>query len=100
MVLCMFSLLIFYQDKFLLLLLTCCCICFLHLAVTLIEPYPNNVFAISGSAVNFTCIFVGDNGQPPLRVTFQRRKEIRYEWFDIPDTERVFQTNKTEGEAR
>ncbi|KAL9986540.1 hypothetical protein ACROYT_G000706 [Oculina patagonica] len=66
-------------------------------AVTLVEPYPNNVFAISGSAVNFTCIFVGDNGKPPLRVMFQRRKEIEFQWYDIPETERVYQTNKTEG---
>lgn len=37
---------------------------------------------------------------PPVRVRFQRRKalpDFRYEWLDIPETETVFQTNKTEG---
>lgn len=68
--------------------------------MTLIEPYPDNVFAISGSTVNFTCIFVGDNGQPPLKVIFQRsRGETGKYWFDIPDTKRVFQTNKTAGKV-
>ena len=66
----------------------------------IIEPDPNNVYALSGSVVNITCIVDGDNGQPPLRVTFQRRKRIGSPWFDIPDTERVFHTNKTEGEAK
>ncbi|KAL9986542.1 hypothetical protein ACROYT_G000709 [Oculina patagonica] len=66
-------------------------------AVTIIKPYPNDAFVLSGSAVNFTCIIVGDNGQSPLRVTFQRRKEIGDPWFDIANTERVFQTNETEG---
>lgn len=64
----------------------------------IVAPYPNNIFAISGSAVNVTCIFVGDNDQPPRRVTFQRRKEDGDDWFDIQDSERVFQTNKTQGD--
>jgi len=66
-------------------------------AVNIVAPYPNNIFAISGSAVNVTCIFVGDNDQPPGRVTFQRRNENGDDWFDIQDSERVFQTNKTQG---
>lgn len=69
-------------------------------AVKIIDPLPQNVFAISGSQVNITCIVVGDNGLPPVRVKFQRRKLLpNYEekWLDIPETETVFQTNKTEG---
>ena len=67
--------------------------------MNIIEPLPRNVFEISGSEVNNTCIFDGDNGQLPVRVKFQRRKEVGLDWFDIPDTERVYQTNKTEGET-
>lgn len=73
------------------------------LALPTIDLLPQNVFAISGSRYNFTCIFVGDNGLPPVRVRFQRRKtlaDFRHEWLDIPETETVFQTNKTEGETR
>ena len=71
--------------------------------MTILKPLPGNVFAISGSQVNFTCIFVGDNGQPPARVKFQRKKvrlDFIDEWLEIPDTQRVFQTNITEGETR
>ena len=70
----------------------------LPLAVRIVQPYPNNVYAISGSAVNFTCIFVGDNNQPPLRVTFQRSDKDGIVWSDIKDSERMFQTNETQGD--
>lgn len=67
------------------------------IAVKILEPKPNNAFAITGSEINFTCIVVGDNGEPPVRVKFQRKKLLF--WQDIPDTDRVYQTNRTEGKS-
>ena len=69
---------------------------FFSIAVNIIKPYPANQFPIAGSPLNSTCIFVGDNGKPPVRVKFQRKTDP-LTWEDIPDTDRVYQTNETEG---
>ena len=61
-------------------------------------PFPNNALAITGSVFDSTCIVQGDNGQPRLKVKFQR-KGVSDEWLGIPDTDRAFQTNKTEGKS-
>ena len=67
-------------------------------AVEVVDPLPQNAYGITGSQLSFTCIVVGNNGTPPVKVKFQRKtKEVLSDWFDIPDTDRVFQTNKTEG---
>jgi len=71
--------------------------CFFSVAVEIILPFPNNAFAITGSVQYSKCIVQGDNGQPPFKVKFQRK--VLDEWSDIPDTDRVFQTNKTEGKS-
>lgn len=68
-------------------------------AVSIVQPLPDDIYAISGSAVKTTCIFVGNNNQPPLNVTFQRSDEDEIKWFDIQDSERVFQTNETQGDT-
>lgn len=62
----------------------------------IIEPYPNNTFPIAGSTLSSICIVVWDHRKPPVRVKFQR-KAGPLTWKDIPDTDRVYQTNKTEG---
>lgn len=65
-------------------------------AVRLLEPYPSDPFPIAGSELSSTCVFEGDNGNPPERVKFQRKSGPF--WSDIPDSDRVYQTNKTSGD--
>ena len=64
--------------------------------VRIFPPLPRNLFPFIGSEVHNTCHFIGENGQPPLWVKFQKKKEPQ-NWMDIANTERVYQTNATHG---
>lgn len=63
-------------------------------------PLPRNLFPFIGSEVHNTCHFIGENGQPPLWVKFQKTKKKKepQNWMNIANTERVYQTNATHGD--
>ncbi|KAK2551887.1 Fasciclin-2, partial [Acropora cervicornis] len=61
-------------------------------------PLPRNLFPFIGSEVHNTCHFIGEKGQPPLWVKFQKKKKETQNWMDIANTERVYQTNATHGD--